>query len=83
MRRNKLSARTLHRILRAHRWTEHELAGRAHMARSVVSMHLSGERAIRGNHLNAYLVALDDGRERSAILRAWLQDHGVEIKPGN
>jgi hypothetical protein len=71
---NRLSSRQLFRILDLRGWNERKLGERSGIVPSVVSAHLSGKRAIRSNHLAAYLRVLDR-QERAMFLDAWLRDH--------
>jgi hypothetical protein len=64
----------LFRILDLRGWNERKLGERSGIVPSVVSAHLSGKRAIRSNHLAAYLRVLDR-QERAMFLDAWLRDH--------
>lgn len=71
--KNKIASKVLLKILDARDWTQGELAARTGIARSMVSEHLSGQRAIRDDHLNAYLTAFDH-HERQIMLSAWVRD---------
>jgi hypothetical protein len=71
---NKLSSQLLFRLLDLRDWNELKLAEHSGIARSVVSAHLSGQRAIRPNHLAAYLRVFDR-QERAALLSTWLRDN--------
>jgi transcriptional regulator with XRE-family HTH domain len=71
---NRLSSQELSRILNLRGWSERKLAERSGIVPSVVSGHLSGKRAIRSNHLAAYLKVLDR-QERAMFLGAWLRDN--------
>lgn len=68
-----LTLNVLDTVLRTRGWTQNDLADRAGVHRSVVSMHLSRQRPIRDDHLCSYLTALDR-HERPQLLGAWLRD---------
>jgi len=68
-----LSVSVLQQVLDANSWTQDDLAARAKVHRSTVSMHLSKQRPIRDEHLVAYLQPLDR-HDRQALLAAWLRD---------
>jgi PAS domain S-box-containing protein len=70
---NKLAAKVLLRILDAHSWTQGDLSAKTSIARSMISEHISGQRAIRDEHLANYLPAFDR-RERQMLTAAWLRD---------
>src|SRR4029453_9163353 len=71
---NRLSSRQLFQILDLRGWNERKLAERSGIVPSVVSAHLSGKRAIRSQHLAAYLRVLDR-QERAMFFGAWLRDN--------
>lgn len=73
-----LAARELERIIAARGWTQGDLAVKAKLARSVISWHLSRHRAIRDEHLGAYLHAFETP-DRQTFIAAWLRD---VVRPG-
>jgi transcriptional regulator with XRE-family HTH domain len=71
--RNPLAISALRRVMGEHGWNQEDLAKRSKLHRSVVSMQLSGNRAIRDEHLPNYLLALSK-TERTDFAAAWLRD---------
>lgn len=67
------AAKVLSNCLLMHGWQQSDLATAAKMHPSVVSLHIRGTRAIRDDHLAAYLPCLDRTEQRQ-LLAAWLQD---------
>jgi transcriptional regulator with XRE-family HTH domain len=70
---NPLSVAVLQQILESRGWTQNDLADKAGIHRATVSMHLSRQRAIRDEHLVAYLRPLESA-DRKRLLAAWLRD---------
>jgi transcriptional regulator with XRE-family HTH domain len=68
-----LTAKALNNVITANGWDQSELATRADLHGSAVSLHLSGKRPVRDDHLPAYCRAI--GRtEQAMLVSAWLQD---------
>jgi hypothetical protein len=67
------TAKVLANCLQFHDWTQTELAKASDTAIPTVCAHLAGRRAIRDDHLAAYLPCLDRIEQRQ-LLSAWLQD---------
>lgn len=70
--------RFLFQVMDERRWTETKLATQAGIARSVVSAHLAGKRAIRGRHVQRYLAVLGD-QQRAELLKNWLVYHVGDV----
>lgn len=68
-----LTAKALNNILTANAWDQNELAKRAELHGSAVSLHLTCKRPVRDDHLPAYCRALSRS-EQSMLVSAWLQD---------
>jgi hypothetical protein len=60
-------------------WNETMLAKRSGISRTIVSRHLTGQRAIGRQHLAAYLRAVNCGA-RTQLIEAWLTDLGLHIQ---
>jgi hypothetical protein len=71
---NRITARLIFQILHVRGWSELELSRQSGVHRSVLSAQLSGERAMRAQHVIKYLAVLDH-QERPKLLAAWLRDH--------
>lgn len=69
--KTKLSAAYIAEICKAQ--GQETFAKRCGIPRSTVALHVTGERAIRDNHLASYLKGLDT-HSRSELLAAWLRD---------
>jgi hypothetical protein len=67
------AAKVLANCLLVHSWGQNDLAERSQIHASIVSQHIRGTRAIRDDHLAAYLPCLDRSEQRQ-LLSAWLQD---------
>lgn len=70
---NSLSSSVISKYLDAHHLNQGDLGVKTGISRTVISAHLSGQRAIRDEHLSAYLGALGV-LERPMLLSAWLRD---------
>jgi hypothetical protein len=71
---NRIASRYIFSVLDARGWSEAKLAKESGVARSVISMHLSGARKVAPKHLVQYLSALAQ-HERPGLLAAWLRDN--------
>jgi transcriptional regulator with XRE-family HTH domain len=79
---NRIASRFIFSVLDARGWSEAKLAKQSGVARSVISMHLSGARKIAPKHLVQYLGALNQA-ERPGLMAAWVRDHlGNEMATG-
>lgn len=67
------AAKVLSNCLITHAWDQNDLAAASRIHATTVSMHIRGTRAIRDDHLAAYLPCLDRPEQRQ-LLAAWLQD---------
>lgn len=67
------AAKVLSNCLLMHSWGQNDLAEHSKIHASIVSQHIRGTRAIRDDHLAAYLPCLDRPEQRQ-LLSAWLQD---------
>jgi len=67
------AAKVLSNCLLMHSWGQNDLAEHSKIHASIVSQHIRGTRAIRDDHLAAYLACLDRPEQRQ-LLAAWLQD---------
>ena len=67
------ASRALTAAVFAHNWDQTALAKATGLHNSVVSLHLSGKRAIRDDHLAAYCGALSS-TEQAQLVAAWLRD---------
>jgi hypothetical protein len=67
------AAKVLANCLLLHGWTQTEVAKASATAIPTVCAHLAGRRAIRDDHLAAYLPCLDRVEQRQ-LVAAWLQD---------
>jgi len=76
------TAKVLSAALDNHSWEQSDLAKLSGINRATISMHLSGSRAIRDDHLAAYSLALDKG-EQSMLVSAWLRDCLPEAAAAN
>lgn len=56
-----------------HDWTQTKLANDTNIAIPTLCAHLAGRRAIRDDHLAAYITVLDK-TEQAMLVAAWLQD---------
>jgi len=67
------TSKILAAALLGHGWEQNDLARESGINRATISMHLSGLRPIRDDHLALYITALDKS-EQSLLVSAWLQD---------
>lgn len=67
------TSKILAAALLGHGWEQNDLARESGINRATISMHLSGLRPIRDDHLALYITALDKS-EQSRLVSAWLQD---------
>jgi len=67
------AAKVLSNCLVSHGWDQNDLAASSKIHATTVSMHIRGTRAIRDDHLAAYLSCVDRSEQRQ-LLAAWLQD---------
>ena len=67
------TSKILAAALLGHGWEQNDLARESGINRATISMHLSGLRPIRDDHLALYITALDKA-EQSRLVSAWLQD---------
>ncbi len=67
------TSKILAAALLGHGWEQNDLARESGINRATISMHLSGLRPIRDDHLALYITALDKS-EQSHLVSAWLQD---------
>jgi hypothetical protein len=68
-----LSVKVLQQVLSDNTWSQEILAEKTKLNRSTVSMQLSQQRAIRDEHLTAYLRPLDR-HHRRILIAAWMRD---------
>jgi transcriptional regulator with XRE-family HTH domain len=73
MENTPLAAKTLAGTLEMHGWTQSDLAEKSGIHRPTVSLHITGSRPMRDDHLAAYIAVLDK-YEQSQLVSAWLQD---------
>lgn len=67
------AAKILTAALQKHDWTQTKLANDTNIAIPTLCAHLAGRRAIRDDHLAAYITVLDK-TEQAMLVAAWLQD---------
>ena len=67
------AAKILTASLQKHDWTQTKLANDTNIAIPTLCAHLAGRRAIRDDHLAAYITVLDK-TEQAMLVAAWLQD---------
>ena len=67
------TAKLLQAILTLQEWQQSDLAERAGLHRATVGQHLNGTRAVRDEHLRAYLRAVP-APDAPRLLSAWLHD---------
>lgn len=68
-----LSAKLLAGALTLNSWTQAELATAAGVSQAIISLHLTGTRPIRDDHMAAYAAALPRD-DLESFVAAWLQD---------
>jgi hypothetical protein len=67
------ASKALNSALLMHGWDQLSLAKACGLHNSVVSLHLSGKRPIRDDHLAAYCTAIDR-TEQVQLVAAWIRD---------
>lgn len=67
------ASKALNCALLMHSWDQSALAKASGLHNSVVSLHLSGKRPIRDDHLAAYCTAIDRS-EQVELVAAWIRD---------
>ena len=73
MRDTPLASQLLTNAMALHGWQQADLAKASGLDRATVSLHLTNTRAIRDDHLAAYITALDP-IEQTTLVAAWLRD---------